>query len=265
MKTISNLLRRKSGERALPLRLRLLNKRAYLVERLRGMPLPPTTMMHMVAGNHDASWYVYSGGRGAQSVRDTLEKSHIDIRSMRRVLDFGCGCGRVLRHFAPLARQTEFHGVDYNPELVYWCRRVVPFAHIERNRLEPPLVYADETFDLIYALSTFTHWTVDLQMAWIREFTRILKPGGLLMMTAHGDYYMFALTPAQREMYHAGLPVVVHEDSSGTNLCGAFTPPDFLRNELRQELEVLHHYPRSALGNPWQDVYLLRKPERAAV
>lgn len=255
--TLGKLLR---PQPALPAKIRIRNQIDYMRERLRGMPLPPTTMMSLVTGNHLAWWYVESGRRAAQSVRETLEKSHFEMSSMRSLLDFGCGCGRVLRHWKHLAKRTELHGVDYNRELVYWCRKTVPYAQIECNTLEPPLIYEDNTFDLIYALSTFTHWTVDLQKRWIREFTRILRPGGLLLMTTHGDYYLPMLTAPEREQYLAGVPVVQFSSQEGSNTCGAYHPYPYVQGELRQDLELLHFYPRSALGNPWQDIYLLQKP-----
>jgi SAM-dependent methyltransferase len=244
----------------LALDARLRNKRAYLAERLRGAPLPPTQVMKLVTGNDDAAWYVDSGQRGFQSVADTLQKSHIDIRAMRRTLDLGCGPGRVLRHWKPLARQVELYGCDYNQELVDWGRELVPFARIDRNGLEPPLPYRDGYFDFVYALSVFTHWSHDLQLRWMRELTRVLRPGGLLMFTTMGDYYLFALTPEQREEFARGKLVVVHPDAEGTNVCGSFCSPAFVANELAQGMSVLHYYSRGALGNPWQDVYLLQKP-----
>lgn len=247
----------------LPLDLRIRNQRAYIRERLLGVPLPPTTVMSLVTSTHEANWYVESGKRGAQSIRDTLEKSRLNFAGISSILDFGCGCGRVLRHWRSLPKTVELHGTDYNLELVLWCRKLVPFARIERNQLEPPLVYADNSFDLIYALSTFTHWPVELQKRWIREFTRVLRPGGLLLFTGHGDYYLPDMTPEERELYAAGVPVVRYTELAGSNTCGAFHPFAFVQNELRQNLDLLRFYPLSALGNPWQDIYLLRKPHDA--
>jgi SAM-dependent methyltransferase len=217
--------------------------------------------MKLVTGNDDAVWYVTSGRRGFQSVRDTLEKSHIDIRDQQRVLDFGCGPGRVLRYWKPLSKQSELYGCDYNQELVDWGRKLVPFARIDKNELKPPLHYPDNYFDFIYLLSIFTHWSRELSLAWMRELTRVLKPGGLAMMTTMGDYYLFVLNEQQRDEFAQGKLVVVHPDQQGTNICGSFCNPAFVTNELAQGMRLLHFYARAALGNPWQDVYLLQKPE----
>ena len=51
---------------------------------------------------------------------------------------------------------------------------------------DSPLAYADDTFDLVYALSVFTHLTEDLCEAWMDELYRIVKPGGAAIVTTHG-------------------------------------------------------------------------------
>ncbi len=66
-----------------------------------------------------------------------------------RLLDFGCGCGRFLRHLGPLAAQVEIHGTDIDPEMIEWLRSNVPFARYEVARYEPPLPYPDHYFDLV--------------------------------------------------------------------------------------------------------------------
>ena len=260
MNRIAKVISLHPNQPLLPLKLRIANQYYYLRERLRGIPLPPTTMMNLVTGNYIAQWYVDSGARAAQSVRETIEKSHFSMSGITAILDFGCGCGRVLRHWKPIAQRVQLHGTDYNSELTYWARKTVPFAQIMQNNLAPPLAYADNTFDLIYALSTFTHWTVELQKRWIREFTRILKPQGFLLLTTHGDYYLTALTPDEQKLYQAGHPIVRYDEQVGTNTCGAFHPYQYVTTELRQNLTIEQFYPRSALGNPWQDIFLLRKP-----
>lgn len=252
-------LRNRLREEPLTLHQRLANKVEYLKQQVQGSPLPPTRAMFLVQGNHSASDYVSGGLAGWQTITETLHKSYQDINRFRRVLDFGCGCGRVLRHWKPYSTKAEIHGTDYNPELVMWAQKTVPFAKVGRNQLEPPTGYANNSFDFIYAFSIFTHWTAELQKAWAREFQRILSPGGLMIMTFHGDFYVPFLIPAHREQFLAGRIVTGLEDV-GSNACSAYNPFVSVQNELLQGLELLNFYPRSARGNPWQDVYLVRKP-----
>src|SRR5262245_40287294 len=154
----------------------------------KGVPLPPPRLMHLVAASEDVGWFLDAGQRGASCLREILERNGVPLESLGAILDFGCGAGRVLRHFESL-RGPELHGTDYNPTLIAWCAKNLPFARFEVNGLGGGLAYADNTFDLIYALSVFTHLTEPLQHFWIRELTRVARPGGYLFITVHGDHY----------------------------------------------------------------------------
>ncbi len=106
----------------------------------------------------------------------------------RRVLDFGCGAGRTLRHFLDEARAAELWGVDTDTESVEWIRdSLCPPLNAELSRRAPPLRFDSASFDLIWALSVFTHLT-DHSAAWLLELHRLLRPGGLLLATYMGEW-----------------------------------------------------------------------------
>jgi len=102
----------------------------------------------------------------------------------RRVLDFGCGSGRLLRQFLDEARVAEFHGSDISAEMVGWVQKQLcpPIADVRVNGEKPPLDYPDDHFDLVTAFSVFTH-IADGWSDWLLEIRRVLKPDGLLIAT----------------------------------------------------------------------------------
>ncbi len=228
-------------------------------ERKMGRPVPPGRLIHLVANTEDVAWFLGTGELAARSIRDVLNRNGLAIEDFGAILDFGCGVGRVIRQWADL-NGPELHGTDYNPVLIDWCRTQLPFARFHANRLDRPLDLESGRFDFIYCLSVFTHLSEHLQQFWMGELARVLAPGGYLLITTHGDHYLPMLSPEEQSCYRAGEPVVRKAGRQGSNDCAAFHPETYVRQTLARDFEVAEMVPEGALGNPSQDVYLLRKP-----
>lgn len=225
---------------------------------LDGLPVPPAHLILLVTGTADLEWYVEGGRRAAVSLKSLLERSGVDLARLRAILDFGCGCGRVTRHWRGLP--AEVFGCDYNRHLVDWCRRNLAFARFAPNELRPPLPHPDGRFDFVYALSVFTHLPEALQRPWMEEMARVIQPGGHLAVSLHGRRYARELTDEERRAFDAAQLVVRQGDSPGSNVCGAYHPEDYVRRTLAAGLfDVADFVPEGALGNPHQDLYLLRR------
>ena len=223
-----------------------------------GLPIPPTRLVRLATGTPSAAWYLASGEAATASIRAVLAARDVEVERLSSVLDFGCGCGRVLRHWRGLPRRIS--GTDYNPALVGWCARHLAFAEFQLNGLAPPLDYPDEAFELVYALSVFTHLRVALQKPWMDEMSRILKPGGHLVISTHGGAYLDALDEVEQRAFRAGQLVVRNEDESGTNRCGVYFPKAYVCGTLARRFALIDFIPQGAKGNPRQDLILLRKP-----
>jgi SAM-dependent methyltransferase len=223
--------------------------RTHAVE---GPPLPPRRLMVRVAGTADADWFLRSGRAAYDAIA-----AHVPLQQVDSVLDFGCGCGRVTRYWTGFRGSVA--GSDVSARAVEWCRANLGFARFETNALEPPLVFADDSFDLVYALSVFTHLTEELQSAWRDELRRVLLPGGLLLVTTHGAAYAPRLDEEERARFDRGELVVRWADLPGTNLCSAYHPERYLRETFADGFAFLQLEPEGARGNPTQDLVLLRK------
>jgi SAM-dependent methyltransferase len=122
------------------------------------------------------------------------------------ILDFGCGSGRVLRWFAA---EPGLHltGCDIHQRSILWMQRnFAPGIHLYVNDQSPPLPEADDTFDLIYCGSVFSHLTN--WAPWLLELCRILKPRGVLVASFHGRGFW-------REGFHGARGVPWDEDNTG--------------------------------------------------
>jgi SAM-dependent methyltransferase len=208
--------------------------------------------MVRVAGTADGEWFLRSG----RAAYDAIAAS-VPLGEVADVLDFGCGCGRVLRYWQD--HPGTVAGSDRDAGAVDWCRAHLPFAHLERNDLAPPLAHADDSIDLVYALSVFTHLTEELQTAWRDELRRVIRPGGRLLLTTHGQSYLPRLEPDERDRFERGELVVRWGDLPGSNLCSAYHPEQYLRETLALGFELEKLDPEGARGNPTQDLVVLRR------
>lgn len=115
----------------------------------------------------------------------SLFPQDLDLRD-QRVLDFGCGSGRFLRHMIAAGTGARFEGCDIHDPSIEWLARHLPTPHaVFVSPSEPPLPRPDGYFTLIYAMSVFTH-LVDNWAAWLCELHRLLADGGLLIATVIG-------------------------------------------------------------------------------
>jgi SAM-dependent methyltransferase len=229
-----------------------------------GLPLPPASLRAQAGPRHaDAGFFLRSGRMHAELVQEVLRENAASVEDCEAILDWGCGCGRVLRHWSRLSG-PRFSGCDINPKMVAWCRANLPFADVTLNDVAPPLPYADSSFDLVYAFSVITHLPDDLQREWMRECLRILAPGGFLLVSTLGEYYLSRqrLTESERESFLSGNVVVLYEQSPGTSLCSAYHPPQYVHGTLARGFEVAAFRPAADEGR--HDIHLLRRPARTA-
>jgi len=150
--------------------------------------LPPCPPKHLIDKVSIGGLQGYLGGGKAafSKIIEILEKSGHSSRTMDRILDFGCGCGRCLRYLLPYASRIDIHGTDPASDAIEWCRRNLDFATFHTNSDSPPLPFGDATFDLVYCISVFTHLSEKIHLKWIKELRRIIRPGGLMIATTCG-------------------------------------------------------------------------------
>ena len=225
------------------------------------LPLPPAKLRVLVCGSADPAYFLDAGRRHAALFREMLDRNGADTADWTAILDFGVGCGRVARWWEDVEGPA-IYGCDPNPELARWTRANLPFVNATVSDDDPPLPYADGSFDFVYALSIFTHLAERHALPWMAELRRIIKPGGLLLLTVAGEAYRERLAPADLARYERGEEVVQFDTARGTNLCIAYHSPAFVRERLIAGFELVDALPATASGEAQmpQDCYLVRVP-----
>jgi SAM-dependent methyltransferase len=126
------------------------------------------------------------GGRlAAAELRDALGS---DVGAVRSLLDFGCGSGRVLPHMAALAPSARAAGCDIDRDAIDWAGRNLPEFRWRVSAFRPPLPFERDSFDLVYSISVFSHLDEPMQDRWLQELQRVLRPGGVALLSVHGAF-----------------------------------------------------------------------------
>ncbi|MFN8112838.1 MAG: class I SAM-dependent methyltransferase [Solirubrobacterales bacterium] len=131
----------------------------------------------------------------------------------RTLLDFGCGAGRTLRHFIGEAESgaAEVWGADIDAASIDWLRAsLCPPLNAVRCDVDPPLPFDDGSFDLIWAISVFTH-LADNSADWLLELHRVLAPGGLLVATYMGEWNSERIAGEPWDESRVGMNVLRHD------------------------------------------------------
>jgi SAM-dependent methyltransferase/glycosyltransferase involved in cell wall biosynthesis len=226
------------------------------------IPVPPAQLHQRVAGpTSDESNYEENGRRAREDIVGLLPDDW--SWEGKRLLDFGCGPGRVLRQFMAQSEMAELHGCDIYGPGIAWLQENAP-SHVKLfvNDEVPPLDRPDSHFDLIWAVSVFTH-LVETWSRWLLEIHRVLKPGGLFVTTFHNEANhvdFAAYDPEPWSEDHIGMNVMspsVGWDKGGP---AVFHSGWWIEAHWGRLFEVLE-IRRSGFGGLTQGVVLLRRKD----
>jgi SAM-dependent methyltransferase len=161
-----------------------------------GAPVPPHWLVQTVTGNPRRDRFLASGHSIARFFADLIEAHLLDV-VRPTVMDFGCGCGRVARAL-PNYLDCEMFGCDITAAAVEWCQQNLPGSYL-MSAENPPLPLDDACFDALHAVSVLTHLNEAHQNAWLAEWRRLVRPGGLLLVTYRGEGFLTSREPPNRE------------------------------------------------------------------
>lgn len=220
--------------------------------------LPPPLLAFDAYSAPDWDFYKRSGEGTAHFLKETTARYFGN--NLQTIYEWGCGPARVIRHLpGKLGSHVEVFGSDYNPDTIAWCRNNIPGIHFSLNQLSPPLDFADASFDFIYSISVFTHLSESTGLQWANELQRVLRPGGILLITTSGsNAYETELLSTERKKYDAGGVVVRGDYEEGKKMYLARHNPKYVRETLLRQFNILEHV---SAGFPFieQDYWLAQK------
>lgn len=226
-----------------------------------GIKLPPPYLVYE-SYRMDYEAYYQDGLDSAKEIVGEL--SIFTAFNSLNILDWGCGPARIVRHLPLLLDESNrIYATDYNEQTIQWCRKNIPGVHFYTNAVSPPTVFDDSFFDAIYGISIFTHLSREKHTLWMNELYRVLKPGGLLLITTQGSAFRNILTDTERKHFDEGLSVERAGVKEGHRMFSAFQPEGFMRSLVSGNWNVLKFKEGSV--QDWgaeQDTWILKKELR---
>jgi len=227
-----------------------------------GHPYPPGHLRFRVHGGRDIEGYARNGRMASENLVALFLDGSLQLPAGAKVLDFGCGPGRVMTWFQQEHKDWTFFGTDIDPEAIEWAQKnLSAIATFDCNGHLPPLRYETGFFDFIYSISIFSHLPEDMQDAWLAELSRVTKPGGCLVLTTHGE----TLVPPE---YQYVLKTGFHY-SSGNATDGlpefyqtSYQTQEYVRKVWSKYFTIENYFVRGLGGH--QDLVICRKPSVSA-
>ncbi|MGH8558123.1 MAG: class I SAM-dependent methyltransferase, partial [Methylococcales bacterium] len=183
------------------------------------------------------------------------------------LLDWGCGCGRIARHFLESdVRPGRVVGVDIDPVSIAWCQKNLLGAEFHTTGLQPPLAFPNDSFDFIHGNSVFTHLDEANQDLWLAELGRLLKPKGIAVLTIHSKSALsygsadstFIADWTDKGIFFPGHNTTIDEViSDHTYYYNTFHTHQYVQSNWSIFLDILEIH-EMVFG--YQDVVILRKP-----
>src|ERR1044071_2347545 len=144
--------------------------------------MPPEDLQAKIVGSAGDN-ALREGFAGYRLFKSLYEKHAGSIADCDAILDFGCGWGRILRFFLRDLDPKSLWGTDCRQDLIETCKRTNKWCHFCLNDPAPPTLFSDNVVDLVYCYSVFSHLAEEIHLLWLQEFRRILRRGGLLIVT----------------------------------------------------------------------------------
>ena len=239
----------------------------------------PPRRLRARAGAGPVDAFLEGGRLAADELSLALGSADRSLADVESVLDLGCGAGRVLPQVARRAAHASCVGCDVDGDAIDWLRQHRPELEWRATGPTPPLAFAEETFDLVYSISVFSHLDELQQDQWLSEVSRILRRGGVALLTTHGPYAFeqfrtkrvrtswvpraafereplrpdeFVFEPYQRSFWNRAELPGVH-----TEYGLAFHGHHYLRERWSHEFEIVAVRERAM--SDWQDIVVARR------
>lgn len=228
-------------------------------------PVPPSHLMLRECNTDTVPFLLLTGLKSYREFWTTACK-YVDPPSIKSMLDWGCGYGRVTGFFLKFSGIPQVSGCDIDAEAISWARENLKPAEFSSIPPYPPTHYHDHAFDLIISNSVFTHLARGVQVRWLEEMRRVLARGGLFLASVHGESAATFNFPGRKAI--DVLKDGIYDDRKDGVLDGVapdgyyravFQSKEYTLREYSRYFDVVEYIERGSLN--YQDLIVMRKKQ----
>ncbi len=167
-------------------------------------------------------------------------------------LEIGCGGGRITSKASKLFRHV--YATDVSNEMLAQCRRSLPDTNVSYHKLDGFTLneFADSSVDIVYSHDVFVHFSSLQVYPYLEEIKRVLRDGGLCIISFFSILLHFDLFKEMSLKFHAQRRFPPH-------MRVHFVTEEIIRTMTKDlDLELIETHTRDYL------IVLIRKKPRGA-
>ncbi len=179
---------------------------------------------------------------GEASAKEIIEWAKPYCINLTSILEWGCGVARIVRHMPSIVSNADVYGVDINTKMIEWNCANIPNVNFKRIDYSPPTLFEDNTFNLIYAISVFTHIEAEAQIDWIKEIHRITYSKGIFMFSTHGRKYETKLSAHEHHLLQTKGVYTIAYKEKGHRMMSTYNTEAYFKKLLKPYFEIMEFY-----------------------
>jgi ubiquinone/menaquinone biosynthesis C-methylase UbiE len=199
---------------------------------------------------------------GLATAKEILDWTTPYLSAPLKILEWGCGVSRIIRHIPALVPSNALVcGTDINKTMIDWNKQYIKQVQFSAIGYNPPTHFDDVQFNLVYALSVFTHIQVQQQKDWLAEMHRILSVNGIFLFTTHGKNFESNLSKKEKLILHTEGALTIDYSQKGHRMMSSYNEYESFRNTIEKQFTIIAYY--DGLQHPniigGQDMWIVRK------
>lgn len=203
--------------------------------------------------------YFMDGAYSSKKINEIIENLGIKKDPSTSIFEFASGYGMVTRHLVNDLAPMRIVACDIHPQAVSFIKDHIGVEAIG-SHYTPENLHVNETFDVVFALSFFSHMPHKSFGRWLKVLYSAVKPGGYLIFTTHGRATAKTLNlhiPLNGILYAPGSEQM---DLDRTEYGGSLVTPEYVSENVFAFLNNSIFFFTEAFWWSHQDLYIIKKP-----